>query len=338
MIMSFSKLVKIISLAALFAVTTAQASVELISSETRLLPLLHVDDMAAVHTQAKEILSKCKLPECKIVSLGPTNTLVDSFLRYYLKGDADRAIHYVPLRHLFAINLPAGIQRSLPEPAPDLKRVVIVRTLEKGLSIDSFARRAKEYFGEGGAPYAIEGNFSVAGTETEEPINLRNFSWPYEIKKLPNSTVISGSYRKIDTAFYRFHPITYVPSDFWRAHSTDPRVVDFKKRVARSVGADTSVGHSIFLRTDAVRKAWVTALGENAFATYETYSRLKSLLPYGDARDTYIYEFKALENQLFTEIQYRENRDYKVLDQAVRLFIEDPELFAQKQCAARLLN
>lgn len=332
-------LVIILNLGAALTLTSVHASVEFTAGEGRLLPMLHADDMEAVHAQAKEILSKCKLPECKIVSLGITNTLIDSFLRYYLKGDAERAIHYVPLRNLsLAVTLPAGIERSLPKSTPDLKRVVIVRTLEKGLSISSFAREVKKYFGEAGAPYAIEAYFSTADPDIEDSNQLSQFPWPFQIKKLQNSSAISGAYRKIDGKYYRFLPFSYDPSAFWRANRMDPRVADFRERVERSVGINFSRGHSLFLTTEAVKKAWTTALSGEPSATYATFLRLKHLLPYGDARDTYAYELKALENQLLAELQYWENRDYKVLDRAVSLFIEDPETFTQKQCAAHMLN
>lgn len=268
-------------------------------SERKLLSQLHTKDMKAVHAHAKEILSRCQLPECVIVSLGTTNALVDSFLRYYLKGDAERAIHYVPIRTLRAtLSFPNVLARSLPPMSGGLKRVMFVRTLESGLSVAAFADAVERSFAQVRAPYEFEGFFSVPGRidkphrflESKDIYGIPRFLWPYELRSLPKPSAFTGSYRDIDDDYYRFQPVIFNADDFWLLNKNDPRVIEFKGRVERSVGFDKSPA-------------------------------------YAAARD-------AISDQLFAEFQYQENPGYKLLDKAVKLFIERPNLFAIKKCAA----
>lgn len=323
-----------------------QASVALTPEELELLPLLFEEDLKAVHDHAKEILGRCKFPECVIVSLGTTNTLVDSFLRYYLKGDADRAIHYVPFRELNSItSVSAVIERSLPKPSADLKRVVVVRTLLFGTTIAVFADAVERQFAKEGTPYELEAFFSVADQFEKVSSALENkdgrsrtdakFPWPYTIRKLPFPTVVDGSYRAIDSEYYRYLPLVFNFENFWSDFQSHPKVVDFKRQVERSVGADQSIGPKLFEASEEVKEAWAMALESELKNQPEPFLIFPLFLSYySEASRNYAAAMKTVQREVFAEFEYPEGTGYKVLDQTVKLFIEDPELFEQKQCAA----
>lgn len=327
-----------------FAAVSAQAQVISERSELKLLTMLENDDMTAVHTHAKEILSKCQFPECVIVSLGTTNTLVDSFLRYYLKGDADRAIHYVPVRRLRAtLASSLVLKRALPEPAPELRQVLFVRALESGLTVATFADAVTRHYAESKAPYEFEAFFSAADkfAEISESLKkdgfagLAKFPWPYELKELPNLSALTGSYRDIDDDYYRFEPIIFSSYDFMMANKTHPRVQEFKRLVERSVGFDKSAGPKLFELTDEIREAWEVATSSDSYSIETAFLGLPNYLDYeGEAKRIYYAARTALGNELFAEFNYQENPRHKILDQVVKLFIENPEHFALKKCAA----
>ncbi len=311
--------------------------------------MLDTADMTEVHAYAKEILAKCQLPDCVIVSLGTTNALIDAFLRYYLKDEADRAMHYVPVRGLsFLATNPIWQRRVLPSGA---KRAVLVRTLESGMTVQRLALKMTEAFGDAGPPLAIEGYFMVARKFELVRDFLQGgdgyfgpggpFPWPYEVRKLTRLDAIAGSYREFDADYYRYRYLRPSGSyTFWKEKTHLPAIQELRREIARSVGADSSTGPKLLEMTPALERLWGQSI--------DTYGNVEDAitnfaldLPYerhatGNPERKFWYRLEAIVNGYYSspEFHFEENPAHLVLDRAVADFIADRSAFEKRQCEA----